>query len=26
MGRNGFRRGETAHPGANDDCLLHSRI
>ena len=26
MGRDGFRRGETSHPGANDDRLLQNRI
>ena len=26
MGRNGFRRGEASHPGANDGCLLQNRI
>ena len=26
MGRDGFRRGEASHPGANDGCLLQNRI
>ena len=24
--RNGFRRGEASHPGANDGCLLQNWI